>query len=160
MLEKKISNPLCSGLPYRLTVFYCCLFVCGFYLLATSSVISGWVLTCDSVHSLNFHSAVPLWYQSPSTMSQFPPQSHYPDTEQTSSGPIVVMPSVTIGSDKSQLCKLFGLTQRGLEFLIFVTGPIFVLFTQPDETITFSNLKQFPTFNTTYPTSTLKLIHY
>ena len=38
-----------------------------FYILATFEVISGWVPTCDSVHS--WYSAVPLGKQAAITMS-------------------------------------------------------------------------------------------
>ena len=37
-----------------------CLFVVVVFILATSKVISGWVLTCDGVHSWRLHSAVSL----------------------------------------------------------------------------------------------------
>ena len=51
-----------------------------FYILATSNVISGWVLTCSSAHSWRLYSAVPLGNQAARTMIWYPPQSHYPDT--------------------------------------------------------------------------------
>ena len=38
-----------------------------FYILATSGVISGRVLTCDSVHSWHLYSAAPLGNQAIST---------------------------------------------------------------------------------------------
>ena len=53
------------------------------YFLATSNVISGQVLTCDSAHSWRLYSAVPLGDQATSTMKCYPTQSHYPDTEPT-----------------------------------------------------------------------------
>ena len=65
-----------------------------FYVLATSKVTSGWLLTCDSVHSSWLYSAAPL-----KTMIWYPTQSHYPDTEPTSPFPsILTMPSFWLGS--------------------------------------------------------------
>ena len=43
-----------------------------FYVLATSEVISGQVLTCDSAHLWRLYSTAPLGNQATSTMSQFP----------------------------------------------------------------------------------------
>ena len=40
-----------------------------FYILATSKVISGWVLTYDSAHSWQLYNAVPLGDQATSTMT-------------------------------------------------------------------------------------------
>ena len=51
------------------------------YILTTSKVIAGWVPTGDSVHSWQLYSAAPLGDQSASTMSRYPSQSHYPDTD-------------------------------------------------------------------------------
>ena len=51
-----------------------------FYVLATSKVISGPVPACDSAHSWWLYSAARLGNQVTSTMTWYPPQSHYPDT--------------------------------------------------------------------------------
>ena len=40
-----------------------CIRVLEFYVLATSKVIAGWILTCDSAHSWSFYSAALLGYQ-------------------------------------------------------------------------------------------------
>ena len=42
------------------------------YILVTSKVISGWVPTCDSAHSLRLYSAVALGIQAINTMTWFP----------------------------------------------------------------------------------------
>ena len=69
-------------------LFFCLLL---FYIIATSKVILGWVPNCDSVHLWQVYSADPLGNQATSTMTQFPTQSNYPDTEPTSPCPIVIM---------------------------------------------------------------------
>ena len=73
----------------------------GLYILAISKVILGWVFTCDSVHSWQLYSAVPLGDQVASTWPNTI-LSHYPDTEPTSPCPILIMPSAWLGSDKYQ----------------------------------------------------------
>ena len=72
-----------------------------FYILATSKVI----LTSDSAHSWWLYSAAPLENQATRTMTQYPTQSHYPDTEPTSPCPILLMPSARLGSDTYQFDK-------------------------------------------------------
>ena len=74
---------------------YCWLF----YVLATSTVISGWAPTCDSVHLWWPFCAAPVGNQATATMTWYPTQSHYPDTEVTSSCPILLMPNTRLGSD-------------------------------------------------------------
>ena len=54
-----------------------------FYIPATSKVISGRLLTCDSVHSRWLYSVAPLGNQAISTMTWYPTGSHYPDIEPT-----------------------------------------------------------------------------
>ena len=54
-----------------------------FYALATSKVVSGWVLTCDSAHSWSVYSAGPLCDEATSNMTLYRTQSHYPDMEPT-----------------------------------------------------------------------------
>ena len=70
-----------------LVLIWCLLF----YVLATSKGISGEVPTCDSVHSLWLYSAASLEHQVTSTMTCYPTQPHYPDTEPTSPCPILIM---------------------------------------------------------------------
>ena len=70
--------------------------------------ISGWAPTCDGVQLWQLYHADPLGYQVADTVSQFPTQSHYPDTELASPCPIIIMPSTRLSSDKSQFCKSTG----------------------------------------------------
>ena len=84
------------------TTYFCLLL---FYVLATANIISVSVPTCDRVHSWRHYSASPLGNQAVSNMTWPPTQSHYLDTEPTSPCPILVMPSIWLGSDKYQLCK-------------------------------------------------------
>ena len=65
-----------------------------------STVISGWVPSCDSVYSWWLYSAAPLRYLASSIMTPYPTQSHNPDHEPTSPCAIVIMPSAWLGSDK------------------------------------------------------------
>ena len=74
----------------------------SFYILATSKVISVWALTCDSAHSWELYSAVRLGDQTASTMTRYPTQSHYPDTEPTSPCLTLIMLSACLGSNKYQ----------------------------------------------------------
>ena len=50
---------------------------------------------------------LPEWETRPliGTMTQFPTQSHYPDTERTNHCPLPVMPSTSLSSDIYQLCE-------------------------------------------------------
>ena len=80
-------------------------------ILATSKVVSGRVPTCHSVHLWRLYSAARLGNQVASTMTQFPTQSHYPDTEPTSPCPILIMSSTRLGSDKYQFKSLVWLDQ-------------------------------------------------
>ena len=43
-----------------------------FYVVATSKIISGWALTCDSAHLWRLYSAVPLGDQAISIVTDFP----------------------------------------------------------------------------------------
>ena len=70
----------------------------GFYNLATSKVISGWIPTC----AVPLYNAAPLGDEAVSTMTWCPIQSHFPGNGPTSSHPILIMPSVWLGSDKYQ----------------------------------------------------------
>ena len=73
-----------------------------FYALATSKVILGRILTCDSTHSKRLYSPASLEHQATGTMTCYPTQSHYPNTEPTSPLPFLIMPNVSLGSDKYQ----------------------------------------------------------
>ena len=81
------------------------------YILATSEVISGRVPTCDSAHSRRLYSATQLGNQAVSTMTWYPTQSHYHNTDLTSPCPILIMPSTWLGSDKYQFDKSLILTR-------------------------------------------------
>ena len=70
------------------------------YVLTTPKVISGQVPTYDSAHSLRLHSVVPMGNQDASTMTWYPTQSHYLDTEPTSPYTILLIPNAWLGSDK------------------------------------------------------------
>ena len=61
----------------------------GFYVLASSRVIYGWVMTC-------LYSGAPLGDQATSTKTWYRSQSYYPDIE---SFPILIMPNAWLGSD-------------------------------------------------------------
>ena len=74
-----------------LTLVSVCLLL--FFILATSKVISGWAQTCDSAHSSRLYTVASVGDQATITMTQYPTQSHYPDTESTSPWPILLMPS-------------------------------------------------------------------
>ena len=78
------------------------------YILPTSKVIAGWVPTCDNADSLwCLYSAAQLGNQVTGTMNQYPTESHYPDSEQRSPCPILLMLSARLGSDKYQFDKSF-----------------------------------------------------
>ena len=63
-----------------------------FYILAASDVISGRVPTCDRMHSWWLYCAASLGQQAARTMTCYPTQSHYPDTEPTCPCSILIMP--------------------------------------------------------------------
>ena len=86
--------------PFRLGLF---VYLLLFYILATSKVISGQVLTYNSAHSWWLYSAASLENQGTNTMTWHPTQSHYPDSEPTNACPILIMLSTWIGSYKYQL---------------------------------------------------------
>ena len=71
-----------------------------YYVLATSNVKSGCILICESANSWWLYSAALQWDQATSTMTWYPDQSRYPDTEPTGSYPFLIMPSDWLGSDK------------------------------------------------------------
>ena len=76
-----------------------------FYVLSTSKVISGWVPTCDRTHPWQLYSAAPLGNQATSTMTQYPTQSHFPDTKLTTLRPMLIIPNICLENDKYQLYK-------------------------------------------------------
>ena len=57
-----------------------------------------------TAHSWRFYSAAPLENQAAGIMTQYPIQSHYPDTKVTSPCPILLKVSVRLESDKDQFC--------------------------------------------------------
>ena len=62
-----------------------------FDVLTTSKVISGWVPTCDSVHSWRLYSAAPLGSQAASNMTRYLTQLHYPNTVPTNPCSILII---------------------------------------------------------------------
>ena len=89
-----------------------------FYVLATFN-ISGWVPTYDSMHSSWLYSAAPLRDQATITMTWYPTESHYPDTEPTSPCPILKLPSTRLGSYNYQLYKSLLWLDDGFEPTIY-----------------------------------------
>ena len=74
-----------------------------FCILPISKVISGQVPPiCECMHSWWLYSAAPLGDEIASTMIWYPTQSHYPDTERSSTCPTLLMPSTRLGSSKYQ----------------------------------------------------------
>ena len=65
------------------------------------------VPTCDSVHLWQLYSAASLGHQTAGTMTCYPTQSHYPDTEPTSLCPILIMLSARLGIDNNQYLSLW-----------------------------------------------------
>ena len=92
-----------------------------FYVLATSKIISEWVLTCDSVHSRWLCSAAALGNQAASTMTWYPTQSRYTGINPTS--PIPIMPSAWLGSDKYQFYKSLIWLDQGLDPWVWIPPP-------------------------------------
>ena len=99
----------CIGILLFVSIDLCLLIhvvlVClqGFYILATSKLISGWVPTCDIPYSV-----AQLGNQVVAdTMTWFWTQSHYPDTELAGPWFILVIQSARLGCDKYRFCKSF-----------------------------------------------------
>ena len=97
-----LHNITCSYRVYSASPLFVSLLS---YLLATSKVISGWVPTCDSVHSWRLYSAAPLGNQFISTKTWYSTPSHHPDTEPTSHCHILIMPSTWLWRDMYQFYK-------------------------------------------------------
>ena len=72
---------------------------------AKYKVISGQVSTYGSVHLWQLYKGGPLENQVTGTMTCYPTQSHYPDTELTSPCPILIMPRARLENDKYQFDK-------------------------------------------------------
>ena len=94
-----------------------------FYVLASSMVISWWILTFDNEHSWQFHSAVPLGNQVASTMTQYPTQSDYlgtdiyPPSNQTSSH-YVLLNGLKLGANWAYiLANFYELHGRAINFM-------------------------------------------
>ena len=68
-------------------------------------IISGWMWLWLCVHSWQLYSAAPLTDHATGTITWYPTQSHYPDTELPSPCPILLMPSARLCSDKYQFDK-------------------------------------------------------
>ena len=98
-----VSRPMVSW-PSRGPVILFCLFV-GVLLLGNIKVLNRQVPTCNSLHSGWLYIAAPLGDQAAITVTRFPTQSNYPDTELARPCHILVMPNTRLGSDKYQLCK-------------------------------------------------------
>ena len=96
----------------------------SFYVLATFKVISGWVLTWNSVHSWWIYSADPLGYPvNVRTIILYPTQSHYPDPEPTSPCSTLIMSSTRLWSDKVKCLKsLVWLDREDYAHLIVMLG--------------------------------------
>ena len=75
-----MQDKLWNGSIYAFWIIFVSLL---FYVLATSKVLSWWVLTSDSAHLWWLYSTGPLGNQATRTMTWYPSQSHYPDTEPT-----------------------------------------------------------------------------
>ena len=77
----------------------------------------------DSAHSWYIYSAALLEPQAAGTMTCYPSQSHYPDSEPVSSCPILIMPSARLGNDKYTLdlgtkTAIFGFEAMTFGFLV------------------------------------------
>ena len=98
-----ISAILLFGQSLKLCINLLCLF--GFYVLATSKVVSG-LLTLHS------HGEFTVLFSLPLSSPDIAIQSHNLDTEQTSPCPILPMSHTTLDGDKCQFFKAIGFTQQ------------------------------------------------
>ena len=85
-------------------------------ILATPKVISGRVPTFNSPHTWWLYSAAPLGNQTTNTVTWYPIQSNYPDTESTSPCHIQIMPSAWLGSDRYHFYKPLVWLNQGFGF--------------------------------------------
>ena len=76
------------------------------YILAHLNVISEREPTYDSAHSWQCHNAAPLADQAASTRTRYPTQPYYPEIVLTNPYPILLMPSMKLGSDKYHVIAL------------------------------------------------------
>ena len=85
---------------------------------------SGWILTCDSVHSLWLLSVIwcPYWESTPLAPWTNISLLYFRDTEQTSLCLILVMSSSRLGSNKYKL--VIGLTCPGLSVKVSIIWSI------------------------------------
>ena len=90
-----------------------------FYILATSTVMPGWVLTCNIAHLI--FSVLPHWeIRPPVTWPRYITQSYYTDIELTNPSPILLMTSARLWSDKHKCYK----SDSGTKLLIsHMLGP-------------------------------------
>ena len=100
----------------------------GFYILVTSKVISGWVLTSDSTHAWWHFSIAPEEDQVACAMTWFP--TYYPGIDillcywGSAFCPVLIMSNVTLGSKMHQFYKDIGSTQLGFKFPNFLMGSL------------------------------------
>ena len=90
--SQNCDNVLTSGLVRYEAVLQNC----------RTSPVWGRVPTCDSAHSWWLYSAASLQHQATGTMTCYPTQLHYLDSEPTSPWHILIMPSVRLGSNRYQ----------------------------------------------------------
>ena len=86
-----------------------------FYILGTSKVIVERVPIWENAHSWRLYRAAPLGNQPVSSMTQYPNQSHYNDTEPTIPCPIPIRPNIGLRSDKYQFYKSLVWTDHGVD---------------------------------------------
>ena len=113
---------------------------------------SGWVSTCDSVHSWQLYCAAPLGDQATSNMTRCFTQSHYPDNEWTSSCPILLMLITRLGGKKDQFDKSlvwldWELNSRSPNRLIRPPRPVSWVEQDGDMRESFVNQTQFALYN-------------
>ena len=77
-----------------------------FYVLATAKVISGRKLTCKRPHWWWLYSTATLGNHGVVTMTWFPTQPYYPDTEVTNHCPPLFIRSVSLGNEKCLFNKI------------------------------------------------------
>ena len=92
-MKMAASLLLASGLVRYEAVLHSC---------GTRPVGEG-VPTCDSAHLRQLYSVASLGHQATGTMTFYPSQSQYPDTEPTSPYPILIMLNTGLGSINFQV---------------------------------------------------------
>ena len=81
-IKKEVSRMTFSNMDVVSLFIIVCLL---FYVITKSKVISEWVPNCDSAQSWRLYSAAPLGDQPTSTITWYSTQSHYPDTNKSTS---------------------------------------------------------------------------